>query len=434
MKILILSASPRRDKYIDMLFQQKLISAGHEVWVRPCLREGRAAVLEIRPDIVILPPIRNPYSRDFAETCKRMNLGVVTRHTEPSCDEADWRRMDKNQQADICGRFPYGVDAELVWGSFEASMLNKRGVPYKTYAPGAFVADIYKSECIRNQLMPKGMFYQKFGFDKKKKTILISSPWGFLDSCPDLRTDHVVDTDSDTLGRDKYIRMIKELQDGIGDNRNLLLTLHPGVDCEYYKNALPDIKIDTETPAMDLLVNSDCLIHGGSTMAIEMHILNKPAYQFSDVNGCGWWQDGEAVISKVSPRVHGVEELLKATKQIHSKSNANKDTLKLLEAGRYGIMDGHSIDRSIQVINNVSGSFKMYWPPSRFNYDQIFIRKRDDMMMPAICSICKDSFFVITPAFARTLMKHTGKSYKDLVGNTVCPHCGARFFMEERIK
>ena len=114
MKILSLSASPQRDKYIDMLFQHKLVEAGHEAWIRPCLRNGRDAILELMPDIVSLPPIRNPYSRDFSETCKKFNLGVVTRHTEPSCDEADWSRMDKMQQADICGRFPYGVDAEFV--------------------------------------------------------------------------------------------------------------------------------------------------------------------------------------------------------------------------------------------------------------------------------------------------------------------------------
>ena len=61
MKIAILSASPRRDRYIDELFKRKLEAKGHEVWVRPCLREGRKSVLELEPDVCIVPPIRNPF-------------------------------------------------------------------------------------------------------------------------------------------------------------------------------------------------------------------------------------------------------------------------------------------------------------------------------------------------------------------------------------
>ena len=94
MKVLILTASPQRDAIIDRQLMDELKKRGHEAWVRPCLREGRDSVLELKPDIVVVPPIRNPYSRDFVETCKGWGIGVITRHTEASCSWQDFNAMD----------------------------------------------------------------------------------------------------------------------------------------------------------------------------------------------------------------------------------------------------------------------------------------------------------------------------------------------------
>ena len=430
MKILILSASPQRDIYIDKLLQKKLQDKGHDVWIRRCLRDGRTSVLEVQPDVVVVAPIRNVYSRDFAENCKRFGLGVVTRHTEPSCDKADWERMDDNQKNEIMGKVPYVVDSELLWGEYEAEQLNSRKGGFKSYAVGSFVADIYKSDFIREQLIPKEVLCEKHKLDANKQILLVSSPWGFVDSCPDLTTDHTRDVLNDETGTTAYIELVKKLKSSL--DINILLTLHPGVETERYRKELQGIPIDTETPAMDLLVNSDCLIHGGSTMAIEMHWLNKPAYQFSDVNGCGWWQDGEAVISKVSPRMKSEDELIASLKEVLQKSNANEGTIKILEEGRYGNMDGNAVDRAVEIIEKANGKFKLFWPTTGRNYSQLFVRKWNDMVRDAVCSICKEEFAIVTPIFLNAICQRFKVKPKELMGVTCCPNCGARFFMEER--
>ena len=43
MKILIFTASPMRDSIVDSLLTEELEKMGHEVSIRPCLREHRAA-------------------------------------------------------------------------------------------------------------------------------------------------------------------------------------------------------------------------------------------------------------------------------------------------------------------------------------------------------------------------------------------------------
>jgi hypothetical protein len=123
-KVLILTASPVRDKYIDKLIAKELTALGCEVRIHPCLREGRDATLNFLPDVVVVPPIRNIYARDLAAQLKKWKCGVITRHTEPSCSWQDWQKMSDQQRGDILGRWPYMVDMELVWSQDEAEILN----------------------------------------------------------------------------------------------------------------------------------------------------------------------------------------------------------------------------------------------------------------------------------------------------------------------
>ena len=151
MRILILTASPQRDMIIDRQLKDELSKRGHEAFVKPCLREGRQAVLELRPDVVVVPPIRNPYSRDFVETCKGWNIGVVTRHTEASCSWQDFNEMDaESKHRNILGLFRYQLDAEIVWGQDEAEILQKRGCKFPVIPVGSLAVDAYfKMEILR---------------------------------------------------------------------------------------------------------------------------------------------------------------------------------------------------------------------------------------------------------------------------------------------
>ena len=269
-KILILTASPIRDKVVDDLIAEELRRRGNKVWVKACLRQGRQSALKFKPDVCVMPPIRNVHSRDMVEVMKRWGMGVVSRHTEPSCDWPDFKRMNPKEKAAILGPWPYRVDMELVWSPDEAEILNKRGVPFKTFPIGAVACDVFFREDLINKARDRTAFNLKYKFDDSKKNLLIASPWGFADSAPDLRVDETTEAKQDIAGRDRHFDMISKVANSLRDKWNILISVHPGVAEEPYKELANRLQVplDVASPSFELKVNSDALIHAGSTMAI----------------------------------------------------------------------------------------------------------------------------------------------------------------------
>lgn len=438
-KILILTASPQRDLEIDNLLADELRSLGSEVWVKPCLREGRDAALEIKPDIVVMPPIRNVYSRDFANQCTEFGCAVVTRHTEPSIAWEDYKAISGKERVTILGQFAYNVVAEIVWSEDEVQMLKQRNVPFPIISVGAFYADIYKQDGFNEKFMSRERFNDKHKLDNNKKTILLSSAWGFIDSSPDLQIDGQRDVAKDDSGRSIWIDMAKRVHKELSGKYNILITLHPNVDISIYKKELEPLglEIDTESPAVELLKNCDCLVHAGSTMSVEMYLLNKPAFQFGDVNnlvGANWWQRSDAAISRVSPHCDSAEKLVESLDNFPAESNANLDTIKELEEGRYGNMDGKATKRTAEIINKFTGKFEYCWPCSPYDYTQLTVRKSlDGVANSTNCGICKKSFVVISSQWLKELLDTLPLTEEQAKVNldTLCPHCGARFFRKE---
>lgn len=437
-KILILSASPQRDSEIDKILSEKLTALGNEVWVKPCLREGRDAVLEIKPDVVLMPPIRNPYSRDFVNQCKDFGCSVATRHTEPSIAWEDYKVISDNEKAMILGQYAYNADVEIVWSEDEAQILKGRGCQFPIVPVGAFVADTYKQDDFISKFINREAFCEKHKLNKDKKTILLSSAWGFIDSSPDLQIDGQREASADEKGRGIWIDMAKQVYEKFKDRWNILVTLHPSVGIDQYKKELEPlgIEIDTESTAVELLKNCDMLVHAGSTMGIEMHFLNKPAFQFGDVNnlvGANWWQRSDAAISRLSPHCDSVEKLIEELDKGLDVSNANPETVKELEAGRYGNMDGKASERAAEIINKLEGSFKYCWPHSPHDYTQPLIKKDSrSLVTPVTCGICKKSFVALSPDAINDIIGKFGIEGKiPQKQDTLCAHCGARFFRQE---
>lgn len=454
-KILILTASPTRDLIVDTILAEELLKKGHEVHIRPCLREGRDAVLEHRPDVVVMPPIRNPYSRDMVETLKHWGIGVVSRHTEPSCDWQDYKKMEPHQKADITGRYPYVVDAELVWGADEADILNRRGCPFQTYPCGAFTVDAHVRQDVIAKHRNKEEFCKKFGFDSTKKTLLICSAWGFADSAPDLHVDDVDHAKRDIEGRDRHFRMIRclaELDADLLSGWNILITAHPGVVEGPYKELCDKLGLafDTETTSFDLKVNVDGIIHAGSTMAIGAHYLGIPAWQFGDINAKdmnSWWANPESAISKVSPYFTDEGLLRNAILESQPGSNANEEALKTLEEGRFGLMDGKATERAAEIIDKVTGKFTLCWPMSVRDYSQITIKQDPSKVVTVMpCGICKNRFIVVNDSYLHEVKGFLAEEMfrQEILSDTdikekfmkiaikaphggSCPHCAARF-------
>ena len=427
-RILILTASPQRDMIIDRQFKDELSKRGHEVFVRPCLREGRKATLELKPDIVIVPPIRNPYSRDFVETCKGWGVGVVTRHTEASCSWQDFNVMDsQDKHHNILGSLQYKVDAEIVWGQDEAEILQRRGCSFPVISVGALAVDAYFNKDLRGEFIHREVFAQKLGIDPKKKTVLVGSSWGFADSAPDLRIEETNTYFHEDEGRDNYIAFIKELKKKL--NWNVVLRPHPGVDITEYKKQL-DVPIETEMPAIEMLCNCDLLIHSGSTMAMEAHFIGIPAYQFGDVNRKftnNWFQKPESPLSKISPHITCVDDMLK--EEYKRESNADKDVLNILAEGRYGIMDGHATKRACDVVEKIKGKFEVCWPKAHIDYDLPYVFKSLDVATTkSICNICGNPFHVLNQSWTDKFFKGLGIKQMELPEHIHCPNCASRMF------
>jgi hypothetical protein len=445
-KILILTASPRRDSLIDEMLSDKLKLLGNDVWVWPCLRRGRGTedIFDLKPDVVVMPPIRNMASRDMVEYLKAWKVGVVTRHTEPSCDWSDFKKMDDRQKSEIWGNMPYIADLEIVWGEDELQILQKRGCKFPVHAVGSFAADIYLNNDYKKRFCHRQRFNQKHKFAKTKKNILIQSPWGFADHSPDLRIDELDEFKEDIAGRDRHLDMVEQLYSALSQTFNILVTTHPGVITEPYNERLGKLKIplDIESTDLELMWNSDILIHAGSTMAVGAHIMNMPAFQFGDANtkkSKNWWSDHNKIMSEISPLFAKADELIVVISNLSKndyKSNANLKTIEALKKGRYGKMDGKATERAAVLINKVQGQFKMCWPKSPRDYSQLTILKHPQVIVDNVmCGICKEMFCIVKQDWINKLLVNIGKEHADELKpkyGTCCPHCGSKFLVVSR--
>jgi hypothetical protein len=117
-------------------------------------------------------------------------------------------------------------------------------------------------------------------------------------------------------------------------------------------------------PASIVLHNvTDVLVHAGSTLGIEAHLCNIPAFSFhgliNQVPGHNY--------PHVSPDFEDAGELIGAIKGVElDKSNANLESVKLLEKEFYGTIDGKACERAVEKIS----SFEIkptctpdVWPP-----------------------------------------------------------------------
>lgn len=426
-KILILSGSPQRDKLIDELLKKELDSLGNEVVIRQTPLGARESVIELKPDILLIPPICNIYSYDTACEAARWGISVVVRHVEPGYDRQDMDSMGAEWRSQELFTRPENLAMELTWGNVESDYIRKfsRGA-YPVMPVGAFVSDLYTAEYLSTPDKEEDIV-NKHGLDPSKKTILVSSPWGLLDMDSDLagQSSDVLMGDEEAM--DKWLKMVGKLKTELTEF-NILATLHPGLlkRKEYEILGPMGIPVDTDSTAVHLLSRCDILIHAGSTMAIEMHWLGKPSFQFGDVNSLdmidgNWWQRAGTPISKVSPFCMDAKELAVSIRACKPESNADIDTIKDLEQGRYGNMDGNAARRAAVLINELSGKCEIKWPMSQKAIDTQHVMKDfKEYYSTVVCSVCDEPFWMTN--------QNILKIHKDMPPPPTrffCPVCGA---------
>jgi len=94
-------------------------------------------------------------------------------------------------------------------------------------------------------------------------------------------------------------------------------------------------------------------------------------------------------------------------------------------------MDGKATERTADEINKLEGSFKYCWPHSPFDYTQLTLRKSpNDVISMSGCGICKKEFAVVNYTWLKDVFHKLGatEAGERIPKDTLCPHCGARFF------
>jgi len=355
MKILFLVQAYPRDLHLDKKMGGHLTDFGHTVRYGSIVATARKDTLQFKPDVVVVPEARCEYVRDYVKLVRKWGCRAVIRRTEPGFTK---KNPDSDEDKLHCiGNWPYEADLEIVWCEEFADILkaNKNVICKNVKAAGGFAFDPY------------------FPPPKKHRTnkplALFVTLWDYADRRPDycvpeLPFGHPIHAEKYWLcrnGRDKWLeeiqRCVKEYP-----SWDFAIKVHPAEHPTEYENVFKDtnVKIYHREFACDVLPKASVLIHAGSTMAIEAHLLKIPAIQFANYSN--------TLVNKISPTVEKVS--LKDLKL--NESNANTEVIKELEQTFYGKIDGNACKRAAVYINEIKPQKTKVpdvWPVNEFSYE-----------------------------------------------------------------
>lgn len=393
MKILICTQSEPRDGFIDGKIKENLEKFGHEVKVCNFVLDGRAEVVEFKPHIVVMPEARCEYSRDFNEQLRYMKIRTVVRRTEAGFMKDDG--VNKEHRNFCVGKWPYEVDLEIVWSEEFADILRNEYHKDNVVACGGLIFDVYFPRPERKKT--------------NKKVVLFATIWDYADRrpyycIPELPIGDPVQRENYykcRQGRNKWINEIKRVAQKY-PNWEIVVKVHPAEHpTEYMKKLAGLARVINVPKAVETLVVTDLLVHAGSTMAVEAHLLGIPSIQFCDLE--------DTLMSKVSPHVESVElDSIDLT-----KSNANVEVVAELEKRIFGKIDGKGCQRVANEINKLEPrkvNIPDEWPDIDREYKTISVFTECDWgngNVDAVqCIGCKAMVFIKRHI---TIMK--------------CPHC-----------
>ena len=354
MKIGVYTLTNQRDKFIDHLLAEKLRQYGHTVLIRNFVYGARESVYYEKPDVIVVPFPGGQYKYDFVKLCKKWGIVVIVRRGEAGQGREQFEKLSDDYKTVILGNWDYSpyVDLELTWGQeFSDIIAEQSNMPAeKIKACGAFAFDPYFQPDHRRN-------------ENHEKTILFAT--GF--STADCRSEYCetgLPEESDyheklyaihRKARDKWIDAIKKLVKWFSLNWRFELKVRPGESVAEYKKMLPDcVKIHPEdTPSSIVLCDVDVLVHSGSTMAIEAHLLGIPSFNFCNVNP-------DPLLSMASPRLETYEELeWNLARAVVGQSNINESVFNELQEHLYGTIDGKACERAAKYIHEYVSSKKI---------------------------------------------------------------------------
>lgn len=418
MKIAILTLAGQRDKFIDNLLADQLRRYGHKVNVRCFIYAGRETVCYEKPDVVIHPFPGGQYKYDFIKLCKEWGIEVIVRRGEAGMGREEFGKLDDNRKTIILGHWDYSryVGLELTWGQEFTDILAEQGrLPAeKLRACGAFAFDPYFLQGYKRSI-------------GHEKTILFATGFSTCDArsgycecgLPEKSDYHEQIYAIHRKARDVWISAIKELVKWFGEDWRFELKVRPGEMEEEYIRKLPDVvKIHPQASSSSkVLRNIDILVHSGSTMAIEAHLLGIPSFNFCNVNP-------DALLSKVSPMLATYNELeWNLARASIYRSNINESIYCELQKHLYGEIDGKACERAAKYIDEhitnktIKTRIPNTWPKTT-NYhedkENIHLKKREGDVA-FLCPCCRNQYYV-----------------KEEKGNlTRCPYCSMQITRTE---
>lgn len=362
MRILILTQTTSRDGWLDNNIAGILRDYGHSVEVFQFIPFGRKAVLNFKPDVVVLPEAGSEYCRDFCIALRRMGVRTVVRRCEPGLTKHDYEEASEDKRRLYISSWDYFVDLELAWSQEFVDILKNRSevLNKNIKAIGGIPFDPYFPITIRKPT-------------EGKKLLLLAASWDYADRTPGFSVPeapfgsslHKHYFEKGREGRLQWINEILDCYEYLKDDWHIVLKTHPvesKVEYEHYFKG-KDIDIIQLESAREVLNKTDLLVHPASTMAIEAHLMGIPSLRFGNCGNKGY------LLSKVSPEITS----LKRVNDVElGKSNADEAVISQLQKQFFGPIDGHACERAASFISELTPfeqkDFPERWPDSDTDY------------------------------------------------------------------
>lgn len=394
---------PQRDRHFDELLYHELLSRGQAVWLLQYLQKDFEYLTTIKPDVVIVPEIRIEYGRDMAWQLKQYGCQVICRCCEVGITEESIPSITDGYRRAIFGNWPMNecLDQMWAWGPKMAKAMAEHGSvdSVKIKAVGGVPFDQYflppPPKLKRPSDKPIVLFATGFAYADRNRAY--SMPEAFEGD--DIHTQII---DTDRAGRGKWLDMMPKFVGRFKDRWHIQVKPHVGERGRAYGTILKNtVQHLNHISGFTALQNTDCVVHAGSTMGYEAHLLGRPAFNVHNV--CM-----DVIVAKVSPNFSDDEKFFEAFEKVEiGKSNANMEIIKNLD-GYYGPVDGKAYIRTADLVCALperKSHIPDEWPPWRTpKY------KTKDVLTGAYgwnCTGCGNKYLVLRK---RELVK--------------CPYCG----------
>ena len=352
-KILMMSHLPTRDDVVDDCLIEELRKMGHIVWKGSILVNARDVICQIKPDIVIMPEIRCPFTANMVNVMDGWGIQVVVKRCEAGASKVMFNAMPPEDIITLLGQWDYTSSLELVWGEEFAEILRREKKKENVVSVGALVFDPY--------FLPKPPIVK----ETDKKTMLWATGFVYADRHPDYCAPEVDMGDHRHRkwwrqcreGRARYIDAIKELQLELGDTWHFAIRIKAGESPVEYQARLGNtVKFCPAEPTVASLTRADLVIHAGSTMAYEAHLMDIPTISYMGYPVIGYeGKSSEYLPLHIAPKAQTMDKLWNLVKKVElGKSNADLDVIKQLEIEYYGKVDGNAHKRAAEAIHKLS--------------------------------------------------------------------------------